>query len=1151
VSYRAGHGGVRARAVLAVGVASALAIGLTPAAAGAGEPAVRVSAAPAGIVDGDGMELSRTEQPLAPGAELTSYQRLEPDKWLSAHALSLDLTSDLRVDYLFPGKVAESEPVSEMVARHDPGEGRTTVAAINGDFFDINGTQAPLGPGLSGGALTHSGTEGATQVVGIGPDSAGRILDLYFEGTLTLPGGTTTELDSYNAADIPADGIGLYTPQWGAGDRALPVAGDADVTEVTVEDGEVTAVSEKPGADPIPADAVVLLGRGAGARALAPLAAGDDVAMEYAPVTGDGGAVPRTAVGGRGLLVVDGEPQNWEGRPNNETAPRTAVGFSRDGQEMFVLSVEGRQAHSGGATLTELATMMADLGAYSALNLDGGGSTTLLAREAGDAAPRLVGSPSDGEERAVPNGLAITAPVGDGEPAGYRVETAADPASAPSADAVPGGHPDRVFPGLTRRLSAVGYDETYGPADGTLQPRWRSDEPWTGTVSAGGVFSAHHPGTAEVTAARRGAEAGSLELTVLGRLDRVEPTARRVGLAGPSAEASFGIVGFDAAGDSAPVEPGDVRLDYDASLFTIEPDVVGGGFTVTAASQRPQVSGTVTATVGGASTVLAVTIGLEEATAADFENAGEWAFSHARAGGSLAPEPEGQAGAGLRMAYDFGLSTATRAAYATPPADIPVAGQPQSFTLWIEGDGRGAWPSLHLIDAHGTSQVLRADHIEWEGWRQVTFEVPEGVAYPVSVHRFYVAETRPAAQYASEIVIDELRALTPPEVELPEAAPVADPVIGTAAAAAGRDWRFAVVSDAQFVARDPDSEIVARARRTLREARAADPDFVVINGDWVDEGSEADLAFARRVIEEELGDGLPWYYIPGNHEVMGGSIDRFEAEFGATRLTFDHRGTRFITLDTSSLTIRGAGYAQFVELREQLDAAAGDRSVDSVVVMAHVPPRDTTAQPASQLSDRMEADLLEDWLAEFRRETGKGAAFFGAHVGVFDGYRLEGVPYFIGGNAGKAPAAPADEGGFNGWALVGVDAIPAAEQAAARRAPHRLLPDWLTIQTRPHVDELALDAPASLAVGGTARAGATLVQRSGAGASREVPVAFPVSADWSGSDGLFLGPAEEAGGRDVAAFDPETEELTGLRPGSVRLTVEVSGVRRETTVEVG
>jgi hypothetical protein len=100
------------------------------------------------------------------------------------------------------------------------------------------------------------------------------------------------------------------------------------------------------------------------------------------------------------------------------------------------------------------------------------------------------------------------------------------------------------------------------------------------------------------------------------------------------------------------------------------------------------------------------------------------------------------------------------------------------------------------------------------------------------------------------------------------------------------------------------------------------------------------------------------------------------------------------------------------------------------------------------------------------------------------------------------------------------------------------------------VDELTLDAPEALAVGETGEAGAALTQQGASGAAREVPVGFPVSADWSGSRGLFLGPAEEAGRCDVAAFDPATGELTGLRPGSVRLSVEVSGVRQEARVEV-
>jgi hypothetical protein len=560
-------------------------------------------------------------------------------------------------------------------------------------------------------------------------------------------------------------------------------------------------------------------------------------------------------------------------------------------------------------------------------------------------------------------------------------------------------------------------------------------------------------------------------------------------------------------------------------------------------------SGTVTATVGGVSATLAVTVGLREQPVAAFDDAASWRFTQARADGALAATPDGRAGTGLRMTYDFTRSTATRATYATPPADIPVPGQPRSFTLWIRGDGHGAWPSLHLVDAQGVAQVLRGPYVTWRDWRQVTFQVPESAAYPLSVRRFYLAETRPDQAYTGDVVIDELTAHVPPEVALPDEPAAADPVVATAAATDGRDWRFAVVSDAQFVARAPDSAIVRQARRTLREVRAADPDFVVVNGDWVDEGAPEDLAFARRVLEEELGDAVPWYYVPGNHEVMGGSVDRFEEVIGPARQTFDHEGTRFITLDTSSLTLRGGGWDQLRGLRAELDAAAADRSVRSVVVMSHVPPRDTTVRPASQLSDRMEAALLERWLADFRRSTGKGVAFFGAHVGVFDAYHLDGVPYVIGGNAGKTPAAAPGDGGFTGWALVGVDRVSPAEQAETRRSPHEPGPDFLSVRTMPHVDGLTRDAPASLAAGETAAAAATVVQE-GAGGARRVPVAFPVSADWSGSAGLHLGPAREAGRRAVAAFDPATGEFTALRPGRVTLRVVVAGVEAAAGVTV-
>ena len=85
--------------------------------------------------------------------------------------------------------------------------------------------------------------------------------------------------------------------------------------------------------------------------------------------------------------------------------PRTAVGLSQDGKTVFMVVVDGRTTASVGMTCTELATLMLGLGAYQAINLDGGGSTTMYLKGTG-----VVNHPSDGTERIVGNHLAVYAP---------------------------------------------------------------------------------------------------------------------------------------------------------------------------------------------------------------------------------------------------------------------------------------------------------------------------------------------------------------------------------------------------------------------------------------------------------------------------------------------------------------------------------------------------------------------------------------------------------------------------------------------------------------------------------------------------------------------------------------------------------------------
>ncbi|WP_240506691.1 phosphodiester glycosidase family protein [Thermoactinospora rubra] len=1065
------------------------------------------------------LETDRKTRPVAPGITLTSFDRFDAAGWLRADALTADLGS-AKAGYLFPGAVAKTEPLSGPAGR------AKAVAAVNGDFFDINQSGAARGIGVRDGELVQSPVQGWDKAVAISPDGIGSVITAGFDGTATPEGGQPIPLTQFNQMVQP-DGVGLFTPLWGEYTRARAVQGAAKVTEVELRDGVVAAVRHSAGAGPIPAGTTILLGRDAAADKLAALQAGVRVDVKYEPKPGG----VQTAVGGNHVLVKDGVAQT---STDNAAHPRTAVGFSADGRKMYLLTVDGRQADSRGVTYNELAAMMVELGAHNALNLDGGGSSTLLAREPGSATPQVENGPSDGAERPVPNGLALYAPEGSGKLKGFWLETAGDPAKAPGVGPVAGGRPDRVFPGLTRRLTAAGYDETYGPAAGS--PLWRATPAVHGVMDAKGVFHALVPGQTTVTASR-GQAKGELKLTVLQPLERLGTTGDRVSLTGQGHSGTFGVVGYDRNGNSAPIEPADVRLEFDETLLEVTPSA-HGFFTVKA--KQASGAGLITARVGKASVAVPVTVGSVEAKVADFEDAASWTFAAARATGSLAAAP-GQSGTGLKLSYDFTQSTATRAAYASPPQQLTIPGQPQSFGLWIHSTGKGEWPSLEFYDALGQSQILRGPYLTWTGWRQVEFTVPPGVAYPLRLRRFYVAETRADARYTNEIVVDGLVAKVPPPVQAPPAARVADPVIRPSVEEA--EWRFAAMSDAQFVAREPDSDLVRNARRTLQEIKAARPDFLLINGDLVDEASPEDFALAKRILDEELKGELPYRYVPGNHEVMGGKIDNFKAVFGDTAASFDHKGTRFVTLDTSRLTLRGGGFDQIAMLRERLDAAAEDPKIGSVVVVFHVPPRDPTPGKGSQLGDRKEAALVEGWLADFQRTTGKGAAFVGAHVGTFHASRVDAVPYLINGNSGKNPATPPGEGGFTGWTLWGVDPVSEQEAAKVRRDWFLDAPAWIGAQVRPHVDELTLTAPASLAVGSTGQVAASLQQ-----GARTVPVAYPVSARWSGSPALHVGSRLGIRPWHAAWLDPATGVLTALREGQVVVAVTVNGVTRQATV---
>lgn len=117
-----------------------------------------------------------------------------------------------------------------------------------------------------------------------------------------------------------------------------------------------------------------------------------------------------SAISGDRMIVLKGQVAPDLG--GHELDPRTAVGINRNGRYVYLVVVDGRQPfYSEGATFTELAQLLIDQGAYMAMSLDGGGSSTMVV-ENDNGKPRILNSPIDhyipGTERAVGTHLGIS-----------------------------------------------------------------------------------------------------------------------------------------------------------------------------------------------------------------------------------------------------------------------------------------------------------------------------------------------------------------------------------------------------------------------------------------------------------------------------------------------------------------------------------------------------------------------------------------------------------------------------------------------------------------------------------------------------------------------------------------------------------------------
>ena len=323
--------------------------------------------------------------------------------------------------------LAGNEKVSAMAERKSE-PGKRYFVGINADFFNTSGTTGrgvsiigtPVGATVVDGEIYRARNNAALYKNFIVDKEGGVYVNPFvFGGTLTTPSGATAQLGGVNTYSSECNNkIVIYTDRYygstdqtNSGTELVARLAEGETFEsaspykMVVESDTCTA-----GDMTIPSGKYVIRGRGSAATVVNTLLVGDTITISPTWTFGDVSVDPQQVISGNPKILADGVVLDTESERGDASQlhPRSAVGYSDGGTKVYFLVVDGRSLISDGVRTTVLADIMRYAGCTDAMNVDGGGSSTLYTSALG-----IRNKPSDGTERADGNGLFVVSSAPD------------------------------------------------------------------------------------------------------------------------------------------------------------------------------------------------------------------------------------------------------------------------------------------------------------------------------------------------------------------------------------------------------------------------------------------------------------------------------------------------------------------------------------------------------------------------------------------------------------------------------------------------------------------------------------------------------------------------------------------------------------------
>ena len=680
-----------------------------------------------------GWDLHTGTAPISVGTTLTTnyfwsdtYSDLRTE-----HYVTYTPSTDVTPTVAYGTKVTDRVTLTGM-AQQLESQGKRVVSGLNGDWYVLS-TGAPTGLVVTDGVVRATGYYSSTWAIGFYDDGTAFIAQNGLSMSVTLGGATLNLSGGINkvrkmTSSDGSGGLTLLTSDFADTTKNSEAGVDVILTPVEDESGTysteprigrqtqyvVEQVLESTGSIAIPeGKAVLTLNAKDNADTLAKLRAlvpGDTVTLSITSTDARWNDVDQ-ALGGVAKLVTNGQAAS--GLDASRTA-WPAIGIKADGTLVFY-ALDGKQPGlSVGATQTQVAQRLIELGCVEAICMDGGGSTTIGVTYPDGSSMEVVNSPSDGSQRANSTAIFLTTEL---QPTGELDSYYVTPTD------------NLLLSGAAVQLSASGLDTHYYPTSG-YEVEWEVTE-GGGTVDENGLFTAGtESGTSRVTA-DDGYASGTVSITTVSTPDSIT-------LSDESTGAAVTSLNLDPGGQmdlkaSASYRSLDLTAQDTCFTWTADPAVgtvdENGLFT----AGEKSASGTLTVSAGGKTLTIPVSVAGHVNTLEDLEG-GMDAFT---ATDTAVPAVETgleyvhNGRQSLKMTYDASSGSASLGAALAIPAGESWLG------MWVYGDGSGNTLMATVTDSQlQTSQILLTA-LNFTGWQYISAELPEGAAYLNSLDVVY------------------------------------------------------------------------------------------------------------------------------------------------------------------------------------------------------------------------------------------------------------------------------------------------------------------------------------------------------------------------------------------------------------------------------